>query len=63
MIVTDSNVAAFVNLIFKMVRFEYEKRKWWLLHNPQNQIVKWLMWRRSMKMAKEIMKEFEKGNK
>jgi hypothetical protein len=63
-VVTDSSAAAFVDLIFRLGRFEYEKRKWWLLHNPSNIFVRWLIHRRSMKMAKELMKEFaEKENK
>ena len=57
--VTDGSVAAFIDLLFKLLRFEYEKRKWWLLHNPRNPIVKWMMYRRSMKLAEEMMKEFQ----
>ena len=32
---------------------------WWIINNPRNPIVKYLMWRRSMKMAEDIMKEFK----
>jgi hypothetical protein len=60
LVVTDSSAAAFVDLIAKMGRFQYEKTKWWILHNPRNPIVKWLIYRRSMKMAEELMKEFDK---
>jgi len=60
LIVTDSSVAAFVDLIFRLGRFEYEKRKWWLLHNPRNPIVKWLMWRNALRLAKQLEKEFKK---
>jgi len=60
LVVTDSSVAAFVDLIFRLGRFEYEKRKWWLIHNPRNPIVKWLMWRRALRLAKELEKEFNK---
>jgi hypothetical protein len=60
LVVTDSSAAAFVDLITKMGRFQYEKTKWWLIHNPRNPVVKWLIYRRSMKMAEELMKEFDK---
>jgi hypothetical protein len=64
LVATDDSVAYAVTLVSKLVRFQYEKTKWWLLHNPQNPIVKYLMYRNSMKMAEELMKEFaEKENK
>jgi len=29
------------------------------LNNPRNPVVKYLMWRRSMKLAKELMDEYK----
>jgi hypothetical protein len=64
LIATDDSVAYAVTLVSKIVRFQYEKQKWWLLHNPRNPIVKYFMYRNSLKIAKELMKEFaEKENK
>jgi hypothetical protein len=63
LIVTDISVAYAFTAFSKFIRFQYEKQKWWLLHNPRNPIVKWLMWRKSMKMAKELMKEFAEKEK
>ena len=60
LVATDDSVAYAVTLVSKIVRFQYEKIKWWLLHNPANPIVKWLMWRNALRMAKELEKEFEK---
>ena len=40
-----------------------EKVKWWILHNPANPIVKYLMWRRAYKLAKELQEELESRNK
>ena len=60
LIVTDPSAAAFVDLISRLGKFEYEKRKWWLFHNPRNPIIKWLMWRRALRLAKELEKEFNK---
>ena len=58
-VVTDNSVAILVNLITKLVGIWFEKKKWWLLNNPRNPIVKYLIWRRSLKLAKEIQNEIE----
>ena len=60
LIVTDNSVAYAFALVLKLIKFQYEKQKWWLLHNPRNPIVKWLMWRRALRIAKELEKEFKK---
>ena len=60
LVATDDSVAYTVTLVSKIVRFQYEKQKWWLLHNPANPIVKWLMWRNALRIAKELEKEFKK---
>ena len=59
-IVTDNSVAAAFYYVVKLIKFQYEKQKWWLFHNPRNPLVKYLMWRRSMKLAKELMEELNK---
>jgi hypothetical protein len=63
LIVTDISVAYIFILVSKLIRFQYEKQKWWLLHNPRNIIVRWIMYRNSMKMAEELMKEFAEKEK
>ena len=64
LVATDDSVAYAVTLVSKLIRFQYEKTKWWVLHNPANPIVKWMIYRKSMQMAEELMKEFaEKENK
>jgi hypothetical protein len=60
LVATDDSVAYAVTLVSKLIRFQYEKTKWWVLHNPANPIVKWLMWRNALRMAKELEKEFKK---
>jgi hypothetical protein len=60
LIVTDNSVAHAFLLVLKFIKFQYEKQKWWLLHNPKNPIVKWIMWRKALRMAKELEKEFNK---
>ena len=63
LIITDQSVARGFYLLTQMVRVQYEKTKWWVLYNPANPIVKYLMWRRSIKLAKELMGELESKNK
>ena len=60
LIVTDNSVAYAFALVLKLVRVRYERTKWWILHNPANPIVKWLMWRNALRIAKELEKEFKK---
>ena len=63
LIVTDNSVAYAFALVLKLIKFQYEKQKWWLLHNPRNIIVRWMMYRNSMRMAKELMEEFAEKEK
>lgn len=58
LIVTDNSIATYIVLLQKLLKSKYELFKWWLLNNPQNPIVKYLIWRRSMKLAEELQKEF-----
>jgi hypothetical protein len=59
-IATDESVAAAFYYLTRLIKVYYEKQKWWLLHNPRNPVVKYLMWRRALKLAKELEKEFKK---
>jgi uncharacterized MAPEG superfamily protein len=59
LIVTDKSVAAAFVLLGKIFRLWFEKAKWWVMYSPDNPVVKYLMWRHSMKLAKELMDEFE----
>jgi hypothetical protein len=63
LIITDQSVAKGFYMLTQLARVQYEKTKWWILHNPANPIVKYLMWRRSNKLAKELMSELESRNK
>lgn len=63
LIVTDQSVARGFYMLTQLARVEYEKTKWWIMHNPANPIVKYLMWRRAYKLAKELQQELESRNK
>ncbi len=63
LIATDNSIARAFYMLTQLARVQYEKVKWWVQNSPSNIFVRWLIHRRSMKMAKELMKEFEEKNK
>jgi len=54
-IVTDESVAAAFFYVTKLVKAYTQRQWWWFLHNPRNPVVKYIIYRRSLKMAEEIM--------
>ena len=60
LIVTDNSISCAFALVLKLIKFQYEKQKWWLFNNPANPAVKWFVWRRALRIAKELEKEFKK---
>jgi len=58
-IITDDSVAAAFFYVTRLVKAYIQRQLWWLLHNPRNPVVKYMMWRRSMKLAQELMDEFK----
>lgn len=63
LIVTDNSIATYFVLVQKLLRTRYEIFKWWIFNNPRNPIVKYMIHRRSLKQAEEILKSFEEPNK
>jgi len=61
-VVTDSSLATFLVLTQKRIEIEYQKIKWLVTQNPDNPIVKYLIWRRSIKLAKKLRKELNEKN-
>ena len=59
LVITDLSIAQLILIYSRWWRLQYEKLKWWLIYNPRNPAVKYLMWRKYMKMAEELMKEFD----
>ena len=60
LIVTDNSVARFFFYLGQLIRLQYEKVKWWVLYSPDNPIVRFMIKRRSVQMAKELMKDLKK---
>jgi hypothetical protein len=62
-IVTDNSIAQAFDYVIKIIKNKFSIKLWWLMNNPRNPIVKYLMWRRSVKMAEELQQELEKLKK
>ena len=60
-IVTDESVAAAFYYVSALAKQYTQRQWWWLTHNPRNPVVKYFMWRRSMKLAKELQKYFDEN--
>jgi hypothetical protein len=63
LIITDQSIARAFHMFTQLVRVQYEKTKWWALHNPANPIIKYLIWRRSMRLAKDLQRELAEKSK
>lgn len=61
LILTDANASRFILLLSQLIRIQYLKSKWWIQYSPTNPVVRYLMWRRSWKLAKELQEEFSKN--
>lgn len=61
-VVTDNSLATFLVLTQKRIELEYEKLKWRITQSPDNPIVKYMIWRRSIKLAEELRKELNEKN-
>ena len=57
LIVTDENVPAAFLYALKLVSTNIRRHWWWLLNNPKNPVVKYLIYRRSLRLAEELMAE------
>ena len=60
-IISDENNAAAFYYVVELVKTQIRKKWWWITQNPQNPIVKYMMWRRSMKMAKRLRAQINKS--
>lgn len=60
-IVTDESVAAAFTYVLEIVSVKIRRKWWWITNNPNNPIVKYIVWRRSMKTAKELLKKINEN--
>ena len=59
LIVTDASVAKGFYLLIQVLKIQYEKYRWIIIHHPKTPWARYSMHRRSMKLAEELMKELE----
>ena len=59
-IVTDDRAAAAFLYVSKLANTEIRRHWWWLTNNPRNPVVKYMIYRRSLRLAKELMVEINK---
>ena len=59
-IVTDQNVAKAFYYVLELLYVRYRRTMWWLIHNPSNPIVKWMIYRKNLKLAKELRAKIDK---
>lgn len=63
MMVVDENVSTAIVYVLKLLNIQIERLKWIILYHPANPINKYLIWRRSWKLAKELQKELDSLSK
>ena len=61
-ILTNDNVAAAFYFVLKLVRANLKRHWWWITNNPNNPVIKYIVYRRSIRLAKELIKEINKDN-
>ena len=59
-IVTDDRAAAAFVYVSKLANTQIKRHWWWLTNNPRNPVVKYMIYRRSLRIAKELMVEINK---
>ena len=59
LILTDNSISQAFVYVFDIIKNKLIMMIWWVMNNPRNPIVKYLMWKRSMKLAEELMREYE----
>jgi len=58
-IAVDQSIATYVVLLWKQTKLNYERLKWMILNDPRNPIVKYMLDRKYLKLAKELEKEMK----
>ena len=59
-IITDESIAAAFYYAIRLAKAYIQRQWWWSTHNPKNPVVKYLIYRRSLKLAEEMMDKINK---
>jgi hypothetical protein len=57
---TDESVAAAFYYVTRLAKAYIQRQWWWFSHNPRNPVVKYLIYRRSLKLAEDMMGKINK---
>jgi hypothetical protein len=60
LVVTDYSISQLFSLILKYIRAKYIAIEWYLKHSPDNPFFKFMLYRKNLKIAKELHKELVK---
>jgi hypothetical protein len=60
-IITDPNVSEYLTLVFKIIKVNIERVYWMIRLHPKNPITNLMMRWKYARIARELQKEFEKG--
>ena len=59
-IITDANVARAYNYVLELANTNIKRWWWWTTNNPANPVVKYMMYRKNLKLAKELRAKIDK---
>lgn len=59
-ITTDENVAKAFFYVIELAKTNIRKQWWWMAQNPANPVVKYMMYRKNLKLAKELRAKIDK---
>ena len=58
-IIIELKALNLIYLIFDLVKLEFQILKWKIWVDPRKPIVKYLTWKQSLKLAKELLRDLE----
>jgi hypothetical protein len=53
-IITDPNVARAFDYVLQLAKSKINHHVWWMKNDPSNPIVKYMIYRKNLKLAKEL---------
>tara|TARA_B100000035_G_C20809707_1_gene469315 strand:+ start:457 stop:711 length:255 start_codon:yes stop_codon:yes gene_type:complete len=59
-ILTNEGAAKIFFYVGELAKANIRKNLWWLLHNPGNPVIKYMIYRKNLKLAKKLKAEFDK---
>ena len=54
---TDESIAAAFYYVIRLGNTYIQRQWWWITHNPRNPVIKYIMYRHSLKLAEELIQK------